>query len=437
MADQHSEPLSVSEFLGRMNELLETQVAWVEGEVSDVRISQEKFLHFDLKDENSLVHCFGILYRVRTPLEEGMKVRVWGVPRVYPRYGKFSLVVEIVEPQGEGALRRAFELLRAKLEQEGLFEVSRKRSLPRFPERIVLITSPDAAAYSDFLKVLRARRGGLDILVLPVPVQGKGAADGIARAIDWVNEEEPQRDALVLVRGGGGLEDLRAFNDELVVRALARSRVLTVVGVGHERDVTLADLVADVRASTPSNAAELLTPTAGETRRAVLDLADRLTRAVCEKLRANEQDVARQAMKLQETVRGVIERVSFLARRMEGMGALIRERARTTQASLGRAESLLETQIFHLLGAHDQRLRGLQRLLEGLEPDRVLARGYSITVGARGEVLKDARRVRPGDPLTTRLSRGTLHSVTKTLHAKGTPEFHAGVRGAGADRRRI
>lgn len=419
MKESSREPLSVSEFLGRINELLETQVALVEGEAADVRTSQGKFLHFDLKDQGALVHCFGMLYRIRLPLEEGMKVRVWGVPRVYPRYGKFSLVVETVEPHGEGALRRAFELLRAKLTDEGLFDLARKRALPRFPERIVLVTSPDAAAYSDFLKVLGERRGGLNILVLPVPVQGEASADAIARAVDWVNEEEPQHDALVLVRGGGSLEDLRAFNDELVVRALARSRIPTVVGVGHERDVTLADLVADVRASTPSNAAELLTPTAEEIRLQVLDLASRLILAWNEELRSKLHRVARQVLFLREAIAALSERVTFLARRAEGMGALLRERAGTAQAVLSRSEHSLTTRFTHALLTREQRLRALERLLDGLKPERVLARGYSVTRGPRGDVLKDARRVRPGDLLATRLSRGTIHSVTETHDGEG------------------
>lgn len=427
MKESSRDILSVSEFLGRINELLETQVAWVEGEVADVRTSQGKFLHFDLKDQGALVHCFGMLYRIRVPLEDGMKVRVWGAPRVYPKYGKFSLVVEMVEPSGEGALRRAFELLRLTLASEGLFDASRKRALPRFPERIALITSPEAAAYGDVLTVLGMRRGGLDILVLPVPVQGEGSAEAIARAIDWVNEEARERDALLLVRGGGSLEDLKAFNDEAVVRALARSRVPTVVGVGHERDITLADLAADVRASTPSNAAELLTPTAAEIDRAVLDLSARLAHSFQEALRANQAGVARQVGLLRETVLGVIERVSFLARSTESQGSLLRERVRTIRASLGRAERSLAAPLAAALAARRQRLGSLERLLEGFRPEQVLARGYSITRGSEGNVLRDASLVHPGDALITRLSRGTLSSITETTDAKGTHQFHESV----------
>lgn len=432
-------PLSVSEFLFNINELLETQVAWVEGEVTDFLVSQGKFVHFDLKDAASLVHCFGLAFRLRIPLEDGLKVRVWGVPRVYPRYGKFSLVVDVVEPAGEGALRRTFELLRAKLAAEGLFAAARKRALPRFPERIALVTSPEAAAYHDFLKVLGARRGGLDVLVVPVPVQGEGAAETVAAAIDWVNEHEPGRDALALVRGGGSLEDLRVFNDEIVARALARSRIPTVVGIGHERDVTLADLVADLRASTPSNAAELLTPTKEELERMILDLVGRTIRLFEDELYLRERAVAANVQALRETVAQVLEHVSLLAREMLGTGGRFRERARSTGDSLVRYKTSLKTRFLGLLATHSERVSGLERLLGGLAPERILERGYSITRGASGQILKDARAVAPGERLVTTLAHGMISSVTELTHGKfkGTAEFHEGVRGAGEDRRRV
>ncbi len=421
------EPLSVSAFLDRINEVLRTQVAHVEGEVSDIRSSQGKYLYFDLKDAHAVLHCFAMAFRIRTPIEEGMKVRVWGFPGVYAKYGKFSLTVEVLEPSGEGALRRAFELLRAKLEQEGLFALERKRALPRFPERIVLLTSEDAAAYADVLKVMRARRGGLDILFVPVPVQGEGAAETIARAIDWANEEHADRDALVLVRGGGGLADLHAFNDELVVRALARSRIPTVVGVGHERDVTLADLVADVRASTPSNAAELLTPTADALRRAVDDLARRLVQRVDTKMADRLRAVAQRVFVLRETVAAGVERVSLLARRMEGVGVVLAERVRAGDGSARRATAALVSRLGSAHAAAAERVEALGRLLHGLHPQHVLRRGYSITRGPAGEVLTDARSVGTGDRLSTRLARGTIGSVTEHTHDEGAHQLHEGV----------
>lgn len=414
-------PLSVSEFLQKVNELLETQVVWIEGEIADYRVSQGKFIHFDLKDESSLVHCFGLVFRLRNPLEDGLRVRVWGVPRVYPKYGKFSLLVEIAEPAGEGALRRAFELLRAKLSNEGLFDNARKRALPRFPERIALITSLEAAAYRDFLKVLSARRGGLDILVLPAPVQGRGAEQALAGAIDWVNEHEPRRDVLVLVRGGGSLEDLRAFNDEIVVRALARSRIPTMVGVGHERDVTLADLVADVRASTPSNAAELLTATTAELALMIRALVRRAHRPLEEELRRSEQRVARKVGALRETVARVTDRVSLLAREMAGIGVRLRERTRVAQSLLLQQVYSLHSRLHGTQKTQHERVTNLARLLDGFSPRHILARGYSITRNEAGAILKEAHDVAGGDRLSTHLAHGTISSIAERTHGEGTP----------------
>lgn len=412
-------PLTVSAFLARVNELLETQVAWVEGEVADFRISEGRWVHFDLKDATALAHCFGLAFRLRTPLEDGMKVRVWGVPRVYPKYGKFSLVVEIVEPSGEGALRRALELLKSTLEREGLFAPERKRPLPRFPERLVLLTSPGAAAYHDFLKVLGSRRGGLDVLFLQVPVQGNGAAEAIARAIDWVSEHEPDREALILVRGGGSLEELRAFNDERVVRALARSRIPTVVGVGHERDVTLADLVADVRASTPSHAAELITLTRAEIDRAVRELATRLIRSLQERVQTTERSVLHHVLGLRETVRERVDRMEFLTRRMEGTAALFHHRLEGVAGALGNARRQLSLRMEERLSSTTKHVGALERLLADLHPRRVLARGYSMTRGPGGQVVRDAETLRAGDALTTHLARGTIRSITASTDAQG------------------
>lgn len=408
---KESSPLSVSAFLARINELLETQVAWVQGEVSEYRVTDGKWVHFDLKDQTSLVHCFGLAFRLRTPLEDGMTVRLWGIPRVYPRYGKFSLVVERVEPVGEGALRRAFELLRLRLEREGLFAPSRKRALPRIPERIALLTSPAAAAYADFLTVLRQRRGGITILFLPVPVQGEGALDAIARAVDWVSEEHPALDALVLVRGGGSLADLHAFNDEGVVRAVARSRVPTLVGVGHERDRTLVDLVADVRASTPSNAAELLTPTRGELQRELQDLSARLVRAVRGRVAFQETRTARAVTLLSERIRAPLERLALLRRNLEQRGAALHLRSRSLQETAETLATRLRARTARLLEQTHARLGSLERLLGSIHPRALLRRGYSITRGPAGRVLRRAAEVRAGDLLTTTLHEGAVDST--------------------------
>lgn len=430
-----SSPLTVSAFLARVNELLETQVVWVEGEVADVRVSQGKWLHFDLKDSSALVHCFGLKFRLRTPLEDGMRVRLWAVPRVYPRFGRFSLVVESLEPAGEGALRRAFELLKVKLAADGLFDAARKRTLPRFPERIALLTSPDAAAYQDFLNILSSRRGGIEVVFLPVPVQGEGAAAAIAEAIDWVNENEAELEVLVCVRGGGSLEDLHAWNDERVARALARSRLLTLVGIGHERDITLADLVADVRASTPSHAAELLTPTASEMLQQVQGLVDRLCASLLDRVGSQRDRIARHTASLRERVQVGRDRVALLLRRVEGAGVRLHAEVRGGVAGVGRLQRAMVIAARGHLASSARDLAGLERLLVGHHPARVLERGYSVTTDAAGSVIREARKVAVGEALVTLVARGTLRSQTTAVHDTARRKLLPSVRRARAHRR--
>ncbi len=406
------QPISVSEFLAQINAVLVQVPAFVEGEVAGVRVSQGRWLHFDLKDEeeNALVQCFAPVFRIRTPLEDGMRVRVKGVARIYPRFGKFSINLETVEPSGEGALRRAFELLRQKLEAEGLFLFERKRALPRFPERIGLVTSREAAAYDDFIKVLRTRRGGMEIRFIPVSVQGESAPSQIISAIQYMNEAHRDLEAIVVVRGGGNLEDLHAFNSEDVVRAIARSRIPTVVGVGHERDISLADLVSDVRASTPSNAAELLTPTRDEIRQMVDTLHRRLCTAQREELDRLSTKVIRNVAILRDSVDRPLRTVDALSHRMKNMGRILHMGISQHYASTNEAGDTLRNMYVTTLRKHGEQLASSERIMASLHPKHVLARGYSITKTKNGSVLRDPSEVTAGDILTSVLHRGILNS---------------------------
>jgi exodeoxyribonuclease VII large subunit len=254
--------LTVSDFVALVNQTLEYAypTVTVVGEVAEFRVSQGKWVSFKLKDDDALVDCFMSAYSLRIPIENGMKVVVVAAPRVSPKWGKFSLNIRMVKPVGEGSIKKGFELLKAKLEAEGLFADERKRSLPRIPTRVGVITSTESAAYADFTKIVNERWGGLTIEVAHTQVQGDPAADQIIRAINYFNTLEQLPEALVIIRGGGSAEDLMTFNDELLARAIAGSRVPTLVGVGHEVDHTLADMVADRRAATPTNAAEMVVP---------------------------------------------------------------------------------------------------------------------------------------------------------------------------------
>jgi exodeoxyribonuclease VII large subunit len=251
---------SVSDFVALTNQTLESAYSSVvvEGEVASFKINQGKYVFFDLKDETSSVGCFMMLFQLRFPLEDGMKVVVKATPKL-TAWGKFSLTIADMQPSGQGVIKKSFELLKQKLAKEKLFSPERKRSLPENIQRLAVISSKDAAGYADFIKILDDRWGGLVVDVAHVQVQGLGASDQIGRAIRYFNHRSVQYDVLAVIRGGGSQQDLATFNDELLVREIAASKIPVITGIGHEIDETLADLVADVRASTPSNVAQLLT----------------------------------------------------------------------------------------------------------------------------------------------------------------------------------
>ncbi len=253
--------LQVSEAITLINQTLDSAFPFilVEGEVSGFKVNQGKFVFFDVKDESGSLGCFMMAFALKFPLEDGMKVRVLAQPKL-TAWGKFSLTVREVMPVGEGSLKKSFELLKAKLEKEGLFDDSRKRVLPPIPKRIGVVSSSQAAGYADFIKILENRWGGLEIVLVDVPVQGIDAPAQVIGAIAHLNELAEPVDVLAVIRGGGSADDLSVFNHEGVVRAIAASRAPVVVGVGHEVDTSLSDLVADRRAATPSNTAEIIVP---------------------------------------------------------------------------------------------------------------------------------------------------------------------------------
>ncbi len=254
--------LSPSDFVALVNQTLEFAFPYIsiEGELSNFRVSKNKWVYFDLKDDNSSVKCFGTIYQLPGPLEDGMMLKVSGNPRLHALYG-FSLTVQSITPSGEGSIKKAANLLQEKLTKEGLFDQARKRQLPYPPTAVGLIASDESAAYSDFIKVVSSR-WNVKIIHKNVQVQGESAVGQIVSAINEMNSMPTDQlpEVLVLTRGGGSADDLLAFSSEQVTRAVASSRIPTIVAIGHERDVSLAELAADVRASTPSNAAELLVP---------------------------------------------------------------------------------------------------------------------------------------------------------------------------------
>lgn len=341
MASDQTPLFQVSDFVASLNQTLEYAYPMVEieGEVASFKVNQGKWVFFDLKDQASSVGCFMSLYSLRVPIEDGMKVIVRATAKITP-WGKFSLTVQSIRPSGEGSLKKSFELLKAKLEKEGLFAPDRKRILPGIPERIAVISSTQAAGYADFIKILNERWGGLKVDVAHVQVQGASAPEQIVRAIKYFNEQEQLPEVLVIIRGGGSADDLAAFNDEPLVREIAGSRIPTLVGVGHEVDVSLADMVADVRAATPSNAAQIVVPDRRE---------------------------------FTSSLRHMVARVLT---RMDG---LIEERRRAAKDALRQGLVLLDARVDLL----QSQLVTSRQVLGAYDPRAVLARGYAIV---RGEV---------------------------------------------------
>jgi len=253
--------VTVSEFVDLLNETYEFAFPsiLITGELANFRVSKNKWVYFDLKDETASVKFFGTVYNLPGPLEEGMMLQVRGTPHMHELYG-FSVNIQIIQVAGEGSIRRAAELLAARLQAEGLFDPARKRPLPYPPQRIGLIASSQSAAYADFIKILGARWAGMEIDLIDVQVQGDISPSQIVGAIDTFNTLSHPPEVLVLIRGGGSADDMAGFSTEQVTRAVAASRIPTLVAIGHEVDVSLAELAADQRGSTPSNAAELLVP---------------------------------------------------------------------------------------------------------------------------------------------------------------------------------
>lgn len=259
--------LTVSDFIAITNQSFETiyPSVFIEGEVESFSINQSKFVFFNLKDKESSVNCFMMKFALHISIEDGMYVRVKARPKITQK-GKFSLTIDSIRPIGEGSVKKSFELLRAKLAAEGLFDESRKRILPWLPRKIAVISSKQAAGYIDFMKIADSRIKGVDFIICNAQVQGNDAPESIVNAIEKCNKMSNLPDVIAIVRGGGSADDLATFNDERVVRAIAASRVPVITGIGHEIDTTLADLASDIRAATPTHAATILLPSLDDVR---------------------------------------------------------------------------------------------------------------------------------------------------------------------------
>jgi exodeoxyribonuclease VII large subunit len=403
----HVPLLTVSQLTAQIKELLETAfpVLWVGGELSNFSRPNSGHCYFTLKDETAQIKA--VLWRsdaarVRFRLHDGLEVLCQGYLEVYGPRGTYQFVVRQIQPKGLGALELALRQLREKLAAEGLFDPRRKRPLPPFPRRVAVVTSPTGAALHDFLQVLHRRWRGCDVLIVPTRVQGEGAGPEIAAAIARANRLKLPIDCLVVARGGGSLEDLWAFNQESVVRAICASRIPVVSAVGHEIDVTLADLAADVRALTPSEAAELVVPAIDEVRQSVQRYHQRLQHALAQ--RASLARTRLDALAAHRIFRRPLDRVHELSRRLDELDV----RARRS--------------LTHRLKLAGSRTDALASRLESLSPLAVLGRGYSLTRRlSDGTLVRDAAALTAGDEIITRFAHGEAVSRVVSTFRVGPP----------------
>jgi exodeoxyribonuclease VII large subunit len=402
---------------------------WVEGEVSNVRPSAAGHLYFSLKDETALLNAI-VFSRARQEIkfkvEDGIKVICFGNIEVYGPHGKYQLIVEKAEPKGLGGQQLALEQLKKKLEKEGFFAVGRKRPIPYLPARIAVVTSLQGAAIKDILKVLERRFRDVQIIIRPVRVQGEGAKEEIAQAIKELNAYNQTAtiaeriEVMIVGRGGGSAEDLWAFNEEIVARAIYGSKIPVISAVGHERDISIADLVADLRAATPSVAAEMVIPRKEDLRERLEEIVQHL-RGALENTADGfagvlEDSGHRLSLALDHILEISAAKFTTAQKKLQLLSPLL---------SLGRCQekiSNLAKQVYlglgHLLELKEAGLAKAARSLSSLSPLNILGRGYSITFRlASGEVIKDASLAQPGELLRTRLHKGELISQVKSEKA--------------------
>ena len=411
--------MSVSELNRSVRDVLECRfpLGWVAGEISNFKRYDSGHCYFTLKDAGAQVRC--VMFRGRAQTldwqpKEGMQVEVRALVTLYEPRGDFQLNVETMRRAGLGPLFEKFLRLKEKLEREGLFDASAKRPIPAFPKSVGVVTSLAAAALRDILTTLRRRNPSIEVIVYPVPVQGEGAAERIAAMLATASRRS-ECDVLLLARGGGSIEDLWQFNEEVVARAIRACAIPVVAGIGHETDFTIADFAADLRAPTPTAAAESVSPSRDGLFDRLAELVERGTRAALRRLDTEIQRVDGLARRL------VHPRARLAASRRlleQMMARLAAARPDIANLERGRNELLrrLGFALRQTLGHSRQTLERLSASLSSLDPAAVLGRGYSLTRNERGEVVRDAVTLADGDRLTSTFSRGSVDSVVTKPH---------------------
>lgn len=401
---------SVSEFNEMVNQHLSLLGEMtVEGEISEINKNSHPWVYMTIKDETAVLKLFGVFYQLSnlSAVEVGMKVKVKGSPGVYARYGKFSLRINQITPSGEGALKLAYEKLKKQLEKEGLFDEDKKRKLTMFPQTVGLITAKDSQAFKDFTKIINQITGGLKIFFYPVNVQGENAIRSVNQALSYFNLHQ-QTDVLVITRGGGSLEDLAAFNDEAVVRSVHSSKIPTICAIGHEGNITLAELAADLRASTPSDAAGQLVRNSQEVIRQISDQVEKIESRINQTIDFKQLNISRSVAVLERSLDQSLSQIETIISNFKHNLQQTEAEIKNLLFQLNSHRQGLVQNFSVLISKYQDSINHLKDKLKNLDYKKTLNRGFSIVKDQSSRIIKSVNQVNIKEQLEILLSDGNL-----------------------------
>lgn len=393
----------------------------VEGELSQLNISHNKWVFFNLKDDSSTVKGFGILFQLQNirSLQDGMLVRVSGTPRLHQKSGRFSIFTDSITPSGMGSIKQALENLKSKLQNEGLFEPTRKRPLPLFPQKVGLITAKNSQAYLDFVKICWEQAFNLQLFFYPSKVQGDNASESVIQALNHLQTLD--LDVIVITRGGGSLEDLMAFNHESVVRAVFSSKIPTIVAIGHEGDQSLAELAADVRGSTPTNAGQILVRHRQEISAEIDHLFSQLDHHLNFRLHKQKQSLFALFSDLNTNIQAPLQKISHTVSHFHNLSQNLHHRLDHLKLQTAHQSQTANKSIQNRFNSLKTQLASSHRLLLSNNPQNILKKGYSISTLPNGKVIKSFRQLSTGQTIYSSFQTGSSLSIIKTLsHDKKT-----------------
>ena len=421
--DLDGEVYSVSELTSQIKSLLiknfGLEKIWIKGEISNYRgRNSQGHIYFKIKDKKAIINAAYFSYanqRLSFDLEEGMEVFVAGKISLYEPHGSYQIIVSQIKPAGVGELFLKFEKIKKQLKTQGLFDEEHKKELPTIPEKIGIITSPTGAAIKDMLKILRERLPFIDIFIFPARVQGKDAKNDLVKALSLANKKKYSLDLIILGRGGGSIEELWPFNEEKVAKAIFKSKVPVISAVGHETDFTIADMVSDARASTPSNAAEMAVPHINDLGYRITSSIEESAASISQKLNLYKERITGYLRSpiLKDPTTLITQREQLLDSRIDGLTSALKLKIESSKSRLSSIKDFFISTSKLSIKSYESKIEEMKVALRTLNPTSILSRGYSITKLKNGKVLKDSARVKKGEALEIMLHKGTIDATVE------------------------